>query len=128
MARSTMRAKYSSHEEIVALLDDADDADEALATIAALEAVLEEGDDIEDIVHAFRAAVRLARSAGPFSPPETEIVVTYEDEHGDHEVSAASLLGLAKALAEAGYEGPRLKAYEGEILRGWVGADGYTSV
>lgn len=54
------------------------------------------------------------------------IGVCYEDEHGLHEVSGESLPDLAKALAEAGYEGPRLKAYEGEIFRGWVGADGYT--
>ena len=56
----------------------------------------------------------------------TQIVTTYTDEHGLHEVSAESLPDLAKALADASYDGPRLKAFEGETLRGWVGADGYT--
>ena len=54
------------------------------------------------------------------------IVVEYTDEHGLHEVGGASLPDLAKMLGEVGYDGPRLAAYEGETLRGWVGADVYT--
>lgn len=55
----------------------------------------------------------------------TKIVATYTDENGEHEVSAESLPDLAKVLADAGYEGPRLRAYEGETLCGWVSADGH---
>ena len=56
------------------------------------------------------------------------IVASYTDEHGLHEVSGASLADLTEALDEADYDGPRLAAYEGETLRGWVGADGFAWV
>lgn len=55
----------------------------------------------------------------------TQIVTTYTDEHGLHEVSAESLPALARVFEEMGYEGDHLRAYEGETLRGWVGADGW---
>lgn len=53
--------------------------------------------------------------------------VTYKNESGDEiTVSAADLEGLAKELAEAGYDGPSIRVYKdnGET-RGWVSANEY---
>lgn len=58
----------------------------------------------------------------------TQFCVSYCDEHGTHSIQSDSIDTIAEMLADAGYEGPRLKVYAGETLRGYVGPGAYTWV